>query len=69
MNTGVRSAFSISEFCETHGISRALFYLLQKDGRAPRTMQVGRRVLISIEAATEWRKRMEEASADISAVV
>ncbi len=66
MNPAIQSAFSIPEFCQTHAISRALFYVLQKDGRAPRTMQVGRRVLISIEAAAEWRRKMEAATEVVS---
>lgn len=52
-------AMSVSDFCRTHGISRAFFYLLQKKGQAPKTMVVGRRRLISLEAAAEWRGRME----------
>ena len=55
-------AYSISRFCENHNISRGMFYLLTERNEAPKTMRVGRRVLISDEAATEWRKRMEESS-------
>lgn len=51
--------FSVREFCQAHRISRALFYRLAKDGRAPRTAKVGRRTLISQEAAADWRCRME----------
>ena len=54
-------AFSIPEFCRRHGISRAHFYNLWKSGDAPTVMRVGRRTLISTEAATEWRRRMEGA--------
>ena len=52
-------AFSIPEFCRRHGISRAHFYNLSKNGAAPVVMRVGRRTLISAEAAAEWRMRME----------
>jgi predicted DNA-binding transcriptional regulator AlpA len=52
-------AFSIPEFCRTHGISRAHFYNLWKSGDAPAVMRVGRRTLVSAEAAAEWRRRME----------
>jgi predicted DNA-binding transcriptional regulator AlpA len=52
-------AYSIPQFCAAHSISRALFYLLLCDGRAPAVMKVGRRTLISSEAAAAWRKRME----------
>ena len=53
-------AFTIAQFCAAHGISRALFYILKKNNEAPALMRVGRRVLISVEAATDWRTRMTE---------
>jgi hypothetical protein len=49
-------ALTIGEFCEAHAISEAFYYELQKTGRGPRTMRVGRRRLISVEAAQEWRE-------------
>lgn len=52
-------AFSIEQFCKAHSISRAKFYLLLKEGNAPKIMQVGRRRLISIESAKKWRECME----------
>jgi predicted DNA-binding transcriptional regulator AlpA len=56
-----RRASSIDEFCIAHGISRAMFYKIRKQGRAPRIMTVGSRQLISDEAAAEWRQSMEAA--------
>jgi hypothetical protein len=52
-------AYSIPQFCSAHSISRALLYILLKDGRGPAVMKVGKRTLISVEAAAAWRKRME----------
>jgi hypothetical protein len=52
-------AFSVPEFCRQHDISKALFYCLLRDGRGPVVMKVGGRTLISAEAASSWRKRME----------
>lgn len=52
-------SFGIATFCKAHGISRALFYKLQAQGRAPRTFNLGRRVLISKKAAQEWLEKME----------
>ena len=49
-------AFTIPQFCVAHGISEAFYYQLQKDGKGPATMRVGRRRLISIEAAKAWRE-------------
>lgn len=52
-------AYSPAQFCDQHGIARTTFYALLKEGRGPRTFKVGRRTLISVEAATAWRARME----------
>jgi predicted DNA-binding transcriptional regulator AlpA len=57
-----RLALTIPEFCITHGISEAFFYKLQKEGKGPRTMSVGRRRLISIEAAKQWREECTSAA-------
>lgn len=56
-------AYSIEQFCKRHGLSRATFYNLAKVGRAPRTMKVGSRTLVSVEAAAEWRRKMEAETA------
>jgi predicted DNA-binding transcriptional regulator AlpA len=50
-------ALTISEFCETHGISEAFYYRLQREGHGPRTMRVGGRRLISLEEAARWRQQ------------
>ena len=60
-------AYSIDEFCRPHGICRASFYNLQNRGEAPRTMKVGARVLISVEAAADWRREREQAAEQLSA--
>lgn len=53
-------AQSVDDFCKSNGISRSLFYKLHRAGKAPRIMKIGRRTLISSEAASDWRKQMEE---------
>jgi predicted DNA-binding transcriptional regulator AlpA len=53
------SMLSVSAFCTDNGLSRSLFYRLLKDGRGPRVTKIGRRSLISGQAASEWRARME----------
>jgi predicted DNA-binding transcriptional regulator AlpA len=58
-----RAALGVTELCRSHGISRALFYLLLRDGTGPRVMRVRGRVLISAEAAREWREQMEHMAA------
>jgi predicted DNA-binding transcriptional regulator AlpA len=53
-------AFTITEFCKAHKISRAFFYDLQRDGFAPRVMRLGTRRLISVEEAKRWREAHTE---------
>lgn len=52
-------AYTIEEFAQAHRICRATVYNLIKAGSGPRTMKVGARTLITMEAAAEWRRRME----------
>lgn len=56
-------AQSVTDFCHANGISRSLFYKLQRAGAGPRLMKVGRRTLISAEAAADWRKAVEQTPA------
>jgi predicted DNA-binding transcriptional regulator AlpA len=60
MNTP--KAYTIPEWCEANRVSRGSFYNLKKAGQAPRTYNVGTRVLISAEADAEWRKDREAAA-------
>jgi hypothetical protein len=53
------AAYSVPEFCQAHGISVPYYYVMRRKGLAPREMFVGRRRLISMEAAAEWRKARE----------
>ena len=58
-----REAFTVAEFCQSIGISRAFFYKLLPAQR-PQVMRLGRRVLITREAAIGWRRRLEAQSAE-----
>jgi hypothetical protein len=49
-------AYSIVEFCRRHGISRGTFYNLKAAGKGPKETRAMSRVLISREAAAEWRQ-------------
>jgi hypothetical protein len=58
-----KTCYTIVEFCREHGnISRPMLYKLWEAGKGPRRMEVGRRILITDEAAAEWRQRMERES-------
>ena len=50
-----RAAYTIPEFCEAHRISRATYYNVKKAGRGPREKHVLGRIIITGEAAADWR--------------
>jgi predicted DNA-binding transcriptional regulator AlpA len=52
-------ALSISQFCARNNISRSFFYKLKKRGKAPRTMDVDGRRIISPDAERDWRLERE----------
>ena len=58
-----RAAYSIPEFCEAFGISIRTFFNLRHEGKGPREIRLGRRVLISVESALAWARQREAASA------
>ncbi|MEY9415116.1 hypothetical protein ABIF69_001558 [Bradyrhizobium japonicum] len=58
-----RLAFNIPEFCEAFRISEDFYFKLKRQGQGPREMKVGKRTLISVEAANEWRIERERATA------
>ena len=56
-------AYSIKTFCQSHGgMSEAMFHKMCAAGEGPRTMTIGRRRVISVEAAAEWRREREAAA-------
>ena len=58
-----RAAYTISEFCEAHRISRSKLYQLWAAGSGPAWMNVGVKRIISFEAAADFRRELEAASA------
>ena len=57
--TTKKGAYDIRDFCDFHKISKSHFYNLLKKNLGPRLMKVGKRKLISEEAAADWRHAME----------
>ena len=57
-----KPVYSIPSFCDDHHLSKAFLYNLIKKGSGPRLMKIGRRTLISAEAAAEWREAMQVAT-------
>jgi hypothetical protein len=56
-----RAAFTVSEFCDAHRISRSKLYQLWSAGRGPRFIQIGTKKIITTEAAATWRGACEVA--------
>jgi hypothetical protein len=59
-STESRDAYSVREFCSRHNLSVGTYYNLKKQGLAPREGRVLGRVLITAEAAAEWRRALTE---------
>jgi hypothetical protein len=51
--------FSVEQFCADHGICRAFYYKLRRQGRGPAEIKLGTRTMVSVESAAAWRRRME----------
>lgn len=60
MSPSMPQVYTVSQFCEAYGISRNLFYRMLADGTGPKIMKLGRRTLVSFEAAETWRRHIEE---------
>jgi hypothetical protein len=56
------ACYTIPEFCVAHRISEAFFFQLRNEGHGPKEMRVGRRRMITLEAAAEWRRAREAAA-------
>jgi hypothetical protein len=57
------AAYSIDAFCETHSISRSMYYQLVKQGIGPRVTNLGsQKRVIFIEDAARWRAERAAAS-------
>jgi predicted DNA-binding transcriptional regulator AlpA len=60
-----KRAYSVAEFCDAYGISRASFYILSNKGNAPASFQVGRRRLIMVEAAQAWADKLTALASEL----
>lgn len=56
------SCFTIPEFCRHHRLGPSTYYKLRGEGRGPREIRLGHKVLISRESAARWRRAMERKS-------
>jgi hypothetical protein len=58
-----RSSFTVEGWCLARGLSRSMFYKIQKAGKAPRLHYAGSKPLISPEADDEWLREREREAA------
>lgn len=54
-----RTGWSIKEWCSRRGIGRSSFYELDKIGKAPITLYLLKRRIITAEADEQWRRERE----------
>jgi hypothetical protein len=54
-----RAAYSIREFCEAHRISESFYFKIRALGLGPRESRTLEKVLITNEAARDWRASRE----------
>jgi hypothetical protein len=59
----MKPSFTLSEWCKHRRVSRAMFYKLHAQGKAPRTHNNGIRRLISAEADADWLREREAETA------
>lgn len=62
MENDSKDAMDFRTFCKRNSISLSFLYELLKTGNGPAVIAIGRRRLISANAASEWRKRFEKAA-------
>jgi hypothetical protein len=53
------AAYTIPEFCEAHRISESMYYKIRADGLGPREARAFTKVIITKEAAADWRRARE----------
>ena len=62
------AAYTIPTLCAAHHLSESFYFKLKNMGLGPREMRVGARVLITFEAAADWRREREAETAAASTV-
>jgi hypothetical protein len=55
-------AYDVPAFCAAFHISLRFYFKLRDEGKGPREMRLGRRVLITVESAMAWARARESAT-------
>lgn len=58
-----KAAFTLPEFCKAFAVSRGRLHELTQAGLGPRIYHIASKPYVSIEAAQEWQRRMEQGAA------
>jgi excisionase family DNA binding protein len=51
-----KQVYTVNEFCDAFALSRSYFYQLVAEGRGPTLLKVGRKTLVPVDAADDWRR-------------
>ncbi|MBJ9675245.1 hypothetical protein [Burkholderia gladioli] len=57
-------SYTIPQFCAAYHFSRVYYYTLKAQGKAPKELRFGRRVVITRKCAEEWEARMLQEQTD-----
>jgi hypothetical protein len=68
MNTE-QAVYTIREFCDRYRIAASFFFKIQRQGKGPRTMRIGSKVLITAQAASDWVAAREAETAELESRV
>lgn len=53
------TTLTVEEFCSRNLIGRSTFFGLRRKGLGPAIMRIGTKVLVTIEAEADWRRKMQ----------
>lgn len=54
----METSYTIPQFCAAYHFSRVYYYTLKSQGKAPKELRFGRRVVITRKSVEEWEARM-----------
>ena len=60
----IPEAYTVDTFLKAYPIGRTTLYAAWSEGRGPRRVRVGRRVLIPRESAEQWIQNLPEAQGE-----
>jgi hypothetical protein len=59
---------SIARFCRRNDLSEPMYFKLQANGLGPKTIRLGARTLITVEAERRWRQARERKAVNVEAL-